>query len=242
MRSWRSSETPRSKDVRIVLFFFVFFFLVLLSLVKSEGKKAKCAAQDTESIAPHYTLDDDVLYCKHRLVVRTAHCRTVLEAEHDSKVAGHWGAGKTVEIISRNFHWPNMDEQIRQYVHECDSGQRNKPSRHRRNGLLHPPELPNVPWTSLLMDFIINLPESEGCRTIWVVVDRFTKMAHFIALKEKTATAVARQLVNHLWKLHGLSDDIVSDRDTAFTSKFWKEVMNFLGVKQRMSTAFLRTN
>jgi transposase InsO family protein len=71
-----------------------------------------------------------------------------------------------------------------------------------------------------------------------VIVDRFTKMAHFVALKEKTAAAVARQFVNHIWKLHGLPDDIVSDRDTAFTSKFWKEVMTFLCIKQRMSTAF----
>jgi hypothetical protein len=185
-----------------------------------------------------YTIEDGILYYKHRLVVPQSMRKTVLKAEHDSKVAGHWGAGKTVEIISRNFHWPGMEAQIRQYVHECDSCQRNKPSRHRRNGLLHPLELPSMPWSSISMDFITDLPESEGCRTIWVVVDCFTKMAHFVGLKEKTAAAVARQFVNHIWKLHRLPDDIVSDRDTAFTSKFWKEVMNFLGIKQRMSTAF----
>jgi transposase InsO family protein len=70
------------------------------------------------------------------------------------------------------------------------------------------------------------------------VIDRFTKMAHFIPLTEKTATYVAKQFITHIWKAHGLPDDIISDRDTAFTSKFWKEVMNFLGIKQRMSTAF----
>jgi transposase InsO family protein len=185
-----------------------------------------------------YTIEDGVLYYKHRLVVPQSMRETVLKAEHDSKVAGHWGAGKTVEIVSRNFYWPGMEAQVRQYVHECDSCQRNKPSRHRRNGLLHPLELPSLPWSSISMDFITDLPESEGCQTIWVVVDRFTRMAHFVGLKEKTAAAVARQFVNHIWKPHGLPDDIVSDRDTAFTSKFWKEVMNFLGIKQRMSTAF----
>jgi hypothetical protein len=200
--------------------------------------RTKCA-QNSESIAPHYTLDDDVLYYKHRLVVPAALRKTVLEAEHDSKVAGHWGAGKTVEIVSRNFHWPNMDEQIRQYVHECGSCQWNKPSRHRRNALLHHPlKLPNARWTSISMDFITNLPESEGCRTIWVVVNRFTKMAHFIPLMEKTATYVAKQFTTHIWRAHGLPNDIFSERGTAFTSKFWKEIMNFLGIKQRMSTAF----
>jgi hypothetical protein len=159
--------------------------------------KTKCA-QNAESIAPHYTLDDDVLDYKHRLVVPVTLRHTVLEAEHDSKVAGHWGTGKTVEIVSGNLHWQNMDEQIRQYVHECDSCQRNKLSRHRRNGLLHPLELPSAPWTSISMNFITDLPESEGCRTIWVVVDRFTKMAHFIPLTEKTATYVAKQFVTHI--------------------------------------------
>jgi hypothetical protein len=185
-----------------------------------------------------YTIEDGVLYYKHRLVVPQSMRETVLKAEHDSKVAGHWGAGKTVEIVSRNFYWFGMEAQVSQYVHECDSCQRNKASKHRQNGLLHPLELPSSPWSSISMDFITDLPESEGCRTIWVVVDCFTKMAHFVGLKEKTAAAVARQFVNHIWKLHGLPDNIVSDCDTAFTSKFWKEVMSFLGIKQRMSTAF----
>jgi hypothetical protein len=185
-----------------------------------------------------YTIEDGLLYYKHRLVIPQAMRETVLEAEHDSKVAGHWGAGKTVEIVSKNFYWPGMETQVRQYVHEGDSCQRNKASRHRRNGLLHSLELPSSPWSSISMDFITDLPESEGCRTIWVIVNCFTNMAHFVALKEKTAAAVARQLVNHIWKLHGLPDDIVLDCDTAFTSKFWKEVMTFLGIKQRMSTAF----
>jgi transposase InsO family protein len=201
--------------------------------------KDKCAAEHRDdTISPGYELMDGLLYFKHRLMVPSALRETVLKAEHDSKVAGHWGTGKTVEIVGRNFHWPNMDDQIRQYVHQCDSCQRNKPSRHRRNGLLHPLELPNSLWSSISMDFITDLPESENCTTIWVVVDRFTKMAHFIPLKEKTATYVARQFVTHIWKAHGLPDNILSDRDTAFTSKFWKEVTAFLGIQQRMSTAF----
>jgi hypothetical protein len=199
--------------------------------------KAKCGQPD-DTLSPGYELLDGLLYFKHRLVVPSTLRDAVLKAQHDSKVAGHWGAGKTVEIVGRNFHWPNMDDQIRQYVHQCDSCQRNKPSSHRRNGLLHPLELPNAAWSSISMDFITDLPEAENCTTIWVVVDRFTKMAHFIPLKEKTATYVAQQFVTHIWKAHGLPDDIVSDRDTAFTLKFWKEVMGFLGIQQRMSTAF----
>jgi hypothetical protein len=93
-----------------------------------------------------YTIEDGLLYYKHCLVIPQSMRETVLNAEHNSKVAGHWGAGKTVEIASRNFYWPGMEAQVRQYVHECDSCQRNRASRHRRNGLLHPLELPSSPW------------------------------------------------------------------------------------------------
>jgi hypothetical protein len=129
--------------------------------------KTKCGQPD-DTISPGYELIDGLLYFKHRLVVPSPLRETVLKVEHDSKVAGHWGAGKTVEIVGRNFHWPNMDDQIRQYFHQCDSCQRNKSSRHRRNGLLHPLELPNAPWTSISMDLVTDLPESENCTTIWV--------------------------------------------------------------------------
>ena len=143
-----------------------------------------------------------------------------------------------VEIISHNFVWPKMEEGIRKYVSECDACQRNKASRHQRNGLLHPLELPASPWTSISIDFITGLPESEECTNIWVVVDRFTKMAHFVPLKEKTAPAVARAFVQHIWRQHGLPGDIISDRDVAFTSQFWRDIMKYLGINQRMSIAF----
>jgi hypothetical protein len=73
-----------------------------------------------------YTIEDGLLYYKHQLVIPQAMRETVFKAEHDSKIAGHWGAVKTVEIVSRNFYWAGMEGQVRQYVHECDSCQRNK--------------------------------------------------------------------------------------------------------------------
>ena len=134
---------------------------------------------------PDYTVENGILYWRQRLMVPKKLRERVLKEEHDLKVAGHWGAGKTVEIITRNFAWPKMDEEIRKYVSECGSCQRNKATRHKRNGLRHPLELPASPCTSISMDFVTGLPESERCTNIWVVVDRFTKMAHFTPLKEK---------------------------------------------------------
>jgi hypothetical protein len=90
------------------------------------------------------------------------------------------------------------------------------------------------------MDFIEQLPETaEGYSSIMVVVDRFTKMAHFIPLKGKPdARELATVFAREIWRLHGLPMDIVSDRDSRFTSRFWQSLLELLGIKGRMSTAF----
>ena len=90
------------------------------------------------------------------------------------------------------------------------------------------------------MDFITVLPLSNGCTELWVVIDRFTKMAHFIPLKEnaKTAADLARRFATEIWRLYGLPRDIMSDRDSRFTSSTWKEFLNVMGIRLRMSTSF----
>jgi transposase InsO family protein len=90
------------------------------------------------------------------------------------------------------------------------------------------------------MEFITDLPESSRCNQLWVVVDRFTKIAYFIPLQKdgKTTEDLARIFTKEIWKLHGLPMDIVSDRDSRFTSTTWKAFIGTLGIKPRMSTAF----
>ena len=133
-----------------------------------------------------------------------------------------------------------MNTEIENFVRSCEDCQRNKAPRHKRHGLLHPLELPYAPWDSISMDFITQLPLSENCATIWVIVDRFSRMAHFIPIKskQKTAENCALLFLKHVWKLHGLPSDIVSDRDSVFTSRFWAELMERLNMKLKKSTAF----
>ena len=88
------------------------------------------------------------------------------------------------------------------------------------------------------MDFITDLPLSDKHDQLWVVIDRYTKMAHFIPLQEKTASDLAVIFAREIWKHHGLPTDIVSDRDSRFTSEVWKEFLKILGIRPRMSTAF----
>jgi hypothetical protein len=101
-------------------------------------------------------------------------------------------------------------------------------------------ELAFAPWDSISMDFITDLPLSNGHNEIMVIVDRFTKMCHFVPLKSesKKAADCAKVFLREIWRLHGLPNSIVSDRDARFTFKFWETLMDLLKVKRSMSTAF----
>jgi hypothetical protein len=163
----------------------------------------------------------------------------IAESEHDSRVVGHFEQKKTLEIITQNFYWPKMEEWINEYVQTCNTCQHMKSHRHATFGLLQPLEFSYSPWESTSVDFIVALPESEGYMQIMVVVDRFSKMAHFIALSEPaTAKDAATAFLREVWKLHRLSEWIVSDRDTKWTSEFWDRLCGLLGIKKRMSTSF----
>lgn len=185
-------------------------------------------------------VEDGLLYRKNRLWVPTALQKEVLESEHDTKVAGHMGMDKTLELITRHFWWPGIEGGVREYVRSCLECQKNKAPRHAPFGPLRPMELHYQPWKTVAMDFITDLPLSNGCDSIWVMVDPFTKMAHFVPLKvegKKTDDLICI-FAREYWRLHGVPLDIISDRDSRFTAHLWKDFLRLVGIRPRMSTAF----
>ena len=194
------------------------------------------AGESKDKINKNLSTQDNLLWYDGRLFIPedTKLRLELLENDHDSRIAGHWGQDKTLELMTRNWYWPKMDETVNDYVRSCDACQRNKSRRHKRFGLLQPLELAYSPWTSISMDFITELPTSAGCTQIWVIVDRFTKMAHFIPLKtDANAEELARVFVREIWRLHGLPENIVSDRDAKFTSAFWSSLMKLPDIKTK---------
>ena len=106
-------------------------------------------------------------------------------------------------------------------------------------GLLQPLPILEKPWSSISMDFIVDLPESKTFDSIFVVVDRLTKMAYFVPCnKSVTGEEAARLFLENVYKYHGLPDDIISDRGTQFTSKFWQSLFKILQVKIKLSSAY----
>ena len=148
-----------------------------------------------------------------------------MRRNHDTLQSGHGGTAKTFELMQRTYYWPDMRHDIQRYVKNCDMCQRIKPSRHAPFGLLQPLEIPDKPWSSISMDFVTDLPESNGYDAIWVVVDRLTKMSHFVPCRKDMKTDQFVQLfMKNVFKLHGIPKDIVTDRGSIFTSDLWKEM------------------
>lgn len=187
--------------------------------------------------------DDNGLYWKGRLLVipNAFKLRSkIIKELHDSPYAGHGGVKKTVELVSRDYWWPGLTKDVAQYVKQCDLCQRNKSTNQKPVGLLKPLEAPKRKWESVSMDYITQLPRTKsGHDAILVFVDRLTKMTHFVpTVTSVTAEDTAKLFIKHVVRLHGLPDNIVSDRDPRFTSAFWAEVCSRLGIKRKMSTAF----
>ena len=163
----------------------------------------------------------------------------ILQQCHDSPVAGHLGQAKTLELVSRNYYWPQMRQYIIRYLKTCDVCARNKTPRHKPHGTLHPLPIPPTAWSSVSMDFIVELPESNGFNAILVCVDRFTKMAHFCPTTTNiTSEGTADLYLRYVFKLHGLPTDIVSDRGTQFVSRFSKRLYELCKIKHNKSTAY----
>ena len=164
---------------------------------------------------------------------------------HAAPYSGHLGTGKTERNISEDYWWPGMQKDIIHYVKVCPTCQRNRKPTQKPAGELQSLQVPRDTWTSISMDFITSLPTTKrGKNSIMVVVDRKSTMVHLIATTndvnahvQGVVQGVAQLFQDRVFCLHGIPDDIVSDRDTNFTSAFWRELQKLLGTSLNLSTA-----
>lgn len=190
---------------------------------------------------PHHTYNGGLLRYKNKLMVGEENQmrEKIIDMVHNSSEGGHSGINGTYKKMKSYFYWKGMKGDIQNKVTTCDVCQINKAEHQVPAGLLQPLPVPDQAWKHLSMDFIEGLPRSEGRDVIFVVVDRFTKYSHFIALSHPfTAHHVAKEFMNLVYRLHGLPESIVSDRDSLFLSGFWKELFHLLGTELKYSSAY----
>lgn len=176
------------------------------------------------------------LYVPDVPALRTA----LLREAHDVTAAGHVGEKKTYANLTRYFWWPNISRSVRTYVHTCDACQRNKPLNAATPGLSRPLPVPESKWGTVTLDLITQLPRSESGHTALVVFCcKLTKMVHYAPTSVNvTAARLARIFVETVVRSHGWPTVLVSDRDSKFTSAFWKALFQEWGTSLNLSTAF----
>ena len=144
-----------------------------------------------------------------------------------------------MELVTRNYWWPGVTKRVKQYVEGCDQCQRMKNRAEMPVGKLRPNKVPEKSWQHILVDFIMKLLMSKGHDLILVVCDRFSKMSHFVAMTEKTTVeGLAKLFRDNVWKLHGLPESVILDRELQFVAGLTRELNKILGIETKLSIAY----
>ncbi|KAD7479605.1 hypothetical protein E3N88_02741 [Mikania micrantha] len=225
--------------------------LVITSRLIEQIKKAQMEALKEENWkrdrikGQAYNLDEGSNGLKTRWgrvwIPHTCPLKSVLlEEAHKSKYSIHPGATKMYRDLRVNYWWPGMKRDIVKYVQKCLTCMQVKAEHQKPYGKLQPLEIPLWKWEHITMDLITKLPKTrKGFDAIWVIVDRLTKSAHFLPIRESySSDKMAEIYVKEIVSRHGVPVTIISDRDTRFTSRFWKNFQEELGTKLLLSTAY----
>jgi hypothetical protein len=194
-------------------------------------------------VAKCFSIDDQgTVYFGKRLVVPDKQDlkELILKEAHESPLSIHPGSTKMYRDLRQRFWWSGMKQEIAKFVAECDVCRRVKAEHQRPAGTLQPLSIPEWKWDEIGMDFITGLPKTKNGRdAIWVVIDRLSKVAHFLPIREDIkASQLADLYISRIVTLHGVPKKIVSDRGSLFTSKFWSSFQQAMGTRLSFSTAY----
>lgn len=189
----------------------------------------------------NFSLQNGIIRYKNKLYIGSTGQlqQQLIQNFHNSVFGGHSGEKAPLIRLQLIFYWPLMQQHVKTFIQECPVCQRNKSENIPYPGLLAPLPVPDRAWTHISMDFVEGLPNAQGKDVILVVVDRFTKYSHFIALSHPyKAQGVVNLYFDHVFKLHGLPKVIVTDRDPIFTSSVWQGIFKNLAVDLHLSSAY----
>jgi hypothetical protein len=183
--------------------------------------------------APNFTEDEHgTVWFRKRICVP--------DVDHDSAYSIHPGSTKMYQDLKEKYWWYGMKRDVAAHVALCDVCQRVKVEHQRPAGLLQPLKVPEWKWEEIGTDFIVGLPRTrDGYDSIWVIVDRLTKVAHFIPVKTTyTGARLAKLYISQIVCLHGVPKKIALDRGTQFMSQFWQKLHESMDTKLNFSSSY----
>nr|GFA23354.1 putative reverse transcriptase domain-containing protein [Tanacetum cinerariifolium] len=217
------SRKERAKPRRVQAMSMMIHSSIKAKILESQSEAFKNASTLTEMLKgldnQLERKEDGGLYLAERIWVPVyGNLRTLIMNEaHATRYSIHPGADKIYYDLRGLYWWPGIKKDIAMY-----------------------PEIPEWKSENITMDFVNKLPRTRsGHDSIWVIVDRLTKSAHFLAVREDYKTEkLARLYINEIIARHGVHVSIISDRDSYFTSRFWKSLQKALGTQLDLSTAY----
>ncbi len=142
----------------------------------------------------------------------------------------HTGYQKMISVVKKQYYWPKLKSEAAEYIEKCMDYQRVKAEHHHSTGLMQPLPILEQKWETISIDFIIGFPKTNKQHdAIVVVVDKLSKVAHFIAIKSTfNAISITNIFMKEFFRLHGIPKIIIIYMDAKFTSHFWKELFTGL--------------
>ncbi|GJV86665.1 reverse transcriptase domain-containing protein [Tanacetum coccineum] len=215
----------------------------ILEAQSEASKDLKAPTEWLRGLERHFEQrDDGEIYFFDRIWIPSVGGvrKLIMDEAHTSRYSVHPGADKMYYDLRDLYWWPGMKRDIAEYVSRCLTCSKIKAEHQKPSGFLQQPEIPEWKWEKITMDFVTKLPKSSsGHDTIWVVVDRLTKSAHFLPIREDYKTEkLAKIYTNEIVARHGVPVSIISDHDGRFTSHLWQAFQKALGTRLDMSTAY----
>ena len=215
----------------------------VLEAHRKDEKIAVIVSQIGNGKEIEFTVNEDgVLYYKDRVCVPDDNDlrKAILEEAHSGSFAIHPGSTKMYQDLKMSFWCSGMKRDISEFVTKCLVCQRVKAEHQIPSGLLQSIRIPGWKWDRITMDFVVGLPlTGRKHDSVWVVVDRLTKSAHFLSVRtDYSLDKLAELYIKEIVRLHGIPISIISERDPRFTSRFWGKLQEALGTRLNFSTAF----
>jgi hypothetical protein len=191
------------------------------------------------TIVTDFHIQDRLLCHLGHLYVPTSEREKLIWEAHYSQVEGHFGIDKTMVVLQKHFYWPKLRHDVSKYIRYCIVCAIDKPTI-KKQGLYTPLPIPEKPWESISMDYMSGLSSTkQGNDYVFVVIDRFSKMAIFTACKKNVTVAeTTKFFFEQVWVHFGIPQTIISDRDNRFLNTFWSSLWSLLDTKLTKSIAF----
>ena len=161
-----------------------------------------------------------------------------MQKTHDSHLAGHPGKDTMVGIILRRFFWPKLRDSVRQFIRNCDICGRATVWREAKAGFLRSLPIPERTGCNVTIDFITDLPPSNGCSNMMVITDRLSKDIFIFGTSSMKAVDCAKIFIDRYYRYYGFPRFLTSDRGSDWTSHFWKTFCQLTGIEQQLTTSY----